>query len=133
MSDQQNTGDDLPPYPIYDASADAGADRGAGNGPRGATPARPGGLDRAQRANRYAVGSLVCGILSPPMMLLAGVGLPVGIGAVVLGVIGLRQIKESPGQESGTGLAITGIVLGGLGTLLGAVGMVIAAVQLSRM
>lgn len=130
MSEQQNTDSDLPEYPVYDPSAGTGSD----DRPGGVTPpAGPGGLDRAQRANRYAVGSLVCGILSLPMMLLAAVGLPVGIAAVVLGVIGLRQVKESAGRESGTGLAITGIVLGGLGTLIGVVGLVLGAVLLARM
>lgn len=130
MSDQHDAGDELPRYPVHDA----GAETGSGDEPSAAPPATgPRGLDRAQRTNRYAVGALVCGLASLPMVLLAGMGLPVGVGAVVLAVIGLRQIKESQGQQGGTGLAVAGLVLGGLGTLLGVVGMVIAAVQLARM
>lgn len=43
----------------------------------------------------------------------------VGIAAVVTGLLGRKQIMESPGTLTGGGLALAGTILGGLGILLG--------------
>lgn len=59
----------------------------------------------------------------------------VGVGwfnwlGVVFGIIALNQIKKSNGAQSGRGLAIAGIVIGGFGVLLVAlfvVGMTMAS------
>ena len=73
-----------------------------------------------QTTNGLAVASLVAGFLW-----LAWFG---SIVAVIFGHIALRQIKQSGGRESGTGLAIAGLVLGymGVATLL----LVVAAAGL---
>ncbi|HUU93662.1 MAG TPA: DUF4190 domain-containing protein [Phycisphaerae bacterium] len=55
-----------------------------------------------------AIASLVCGILSLPTV---GLG---AILAVILGIVGLVKISKSHGALGGKGMAIAGIVLGGL-------------------
>jgi len=60
-----------------------------------------------------SIASLVLGILSIPMCFLF---LP-AILAIVFGFVGLGQIKNRPGQ-SGRGLSIAGIILGGIGLVL---------------
>ena len=49
---------------------------------------------------------------------------------VVFGIIALNQIKKSNGTQSGRGLAIAGIVIGGLGAIiivLALIGLAMAA------
>ena len=56
-----------------------------------------------------ALGSLVCGLLW-----IAGIG---SMAAVILGYLGLRQVRRDPLRIRGKGMAIAGIVLGWLGIL----------------
>ena len=77
----------------------------------------------AQRTNGMAITSLVSGIL--------GLTLCIGIGSVfalIFGYIARGQIKRSQGVEGGSGMAMTGIVLGWIGTILSIlfVGLLIA-------
>ncbi len=55
----------------------------------------------------YAVASLVCGILGLFTLFTA-------IPALVLGIISLGRFKRDPQYRSGKGMAIAGVVLGGL-------------------
>jgi len=68
-----------------------------------------------------AVGSLVIGLLAlvPWLMPVAG---PI---ALVLGWLSLRRINLSDGRLQGSRLAITGMVLGGLGTFVFVLGLVV--------
>jgi hypothetical protein len=52
----------------------------------------------------------------------------VGVAAIVLGRVGYRQIKRAVdwGATKGRGMAVTGIVLGALGLVLTAVGVLVA-------
>ena len=59
-----------------------------------------------------AIGSMICGILG---FLTFGV---TGLPAVILGHIGLSQIKKAGGALKGTGLAITGLVTGYITVLI---------------
>lgn len=59
-----------------------------------------------------AIASLVLGVLSLFCSLLTA------IPAVVCGVVALVKINKSPGRISGQGMAIAGLVLGGLGMLI---------------
>ncbi|HSO32748.1 MAG TPA: GYF domain-containing protein [Labilithrix sp.] len=52
---------------------------------------------------------------------------PLGVAAVVLGIVGIRDLKKHP-EKNGWGRAITGIVLGGLTT----VGLVFLLVLIAR-
>lgn len=60
-----------------------------------------------------AIASLVLSILW-----LGGVG---SILAVIFGIIALSQIRSSQGRKTGSGLAVAGLIIGGLG-ILGSVG-----------
>lgn len=60
-----------------------------------------------QRTSGKAIGALVASII-------CGIGSIVGI---VLGSLALRDVRRSNGTVGGSGLAITGITLGGLGLL----------------
>jgi drug/metabolite transporter (DMT)-like permease len=68
----------------------------------------------AQRTNTLAIIALITGILCAP-------------AGVVCGVIALTQISRT--REGGKGLAIAGIVVGGLFTLLFLLGVVGATIS----
>jgi prepilin-type processing-associated H-X9-DG protein len=62
------------------------------------------------RTSSWAVASLVCGLLGCLV-------LP-AILAIPFGIIGIRQVNRSGGRVKGRGLAIAGLVMGGLYVLL---------------
>jgi hypothetical protein len=66
-----------------------------------------------QQTDQKAVTALVLGILS----LTCG-GLLTGIPAVVVGVMSRKDIERSGGALGGGGLALAGIITGGLGTVI---------------
>ncbi|MFZ4668459.1 MAG: DUF4190 domain-containing protein, partial [Microthrixaceae bacterium] len=71
----------------------------------------------AQQQNGLAIASLVCGILTMVLGFCCGfVGLIPGIAALVTGYLGLRKADEMGG--SGKGMAIAGMVLGGIGLVI---------------
>jgi len=82
---------DVPPLPPAD--------------PQAVPPAPPPGP--ARRCG-LAIASLICGIIGPLTLGLAS------IVAVILGIVGLVKISKSQGALGGKGMAIAGIVLGGL-------------------
>lgn len=81
-------------------------------------------------SNSLAVVSLGLGILSLASIFCGGllIGIPTSIGAIVTGVIARNQIKQSEGTQTGSGLAIAGIVLGILGVVAVAVPILIITV-----
>jgi hypothetical protein len=64
-----------------------------------------------ERTSTAAIISLVLGILSLLCTLMTG------IPAIIAGIIGLSAISRSGGRLGGKGMAITGIILGTLGTV----------------
>lgn len=54
-------------------------------------------------------------------------GIPFGIGAVITGYIGLKNVNENSQLYGGRGLAIGGIVLGAIGLLL-SIGIILIAI-----
>jgi hypothetical protein len=66
---------------------------------------------RASRTNALAVISLVAGILCCLPVVSPGV-------AIVCGTLALGQIKANPEVEGGRGIAIAGIILGGMTVIL---------------
>lgn len=68
-------------------------------------------------ANGMAVASLVTGLIGICVPLLS-------IAAIVLGHMGLKQIKRSQGSEGGRTMAMTGLVLGYVITTLIVLGLV---------
>ena len=69
------------------------------------------GRRSAQKTRPKALWSLILGFLS------FGCGLLTAIPAVILGLLGLRDINRSEGRLTGKGMAVSGIVLGMFGTL----------------
>ena len=59
-----------------------------------------------------AIASLVCGVFSITLGWCCSVGLLTSPAAIVMGIISLVQIKNSPDQNAGKPLAIAGIATG---------------------
>lgn len=72
------------------------------------------------RTSGLAIASLVLGLVS----LLCGA--PAGIAAIICGAIALGNIKNSAGTASGRGLAIGGLVTGGVGTVITTIALLAA-------
>lgn len=107
--------------------------------PPGGTPPPPGGLtpgapapgqwgqptppgmpmpppQQSSQTNGLAIAALIVGILSIPLAFACGIGGLFGIAAIVLGFLGLKKANDDLGG-GGKGLAVGGIVTGGLGLL----------------
>ncbi|WP_020109919.1 DUF4190 domain-containing protein [Nocardia sp. 348MFTsu5.1] len=80
------------------------------------------------RSNAMATGALIASLVAYPAMFFCFAGALIAPVSVVLGVIALNQIKDRP-YESGEGQAWSGIILGGLLTVL-CVGLAAAWVAL---
>lgn len=72
-----------------------------------------------------ATASLILGLLTPFCFSFLA-----GIPALILGVIALQKISRSGGQLKGQGMAITGVVTGGAGTLFSCMLMLLPALLL---
>jgi hypothetical protein len=86
---------------------------GYGHGGYGQAPyGQPGygqpGYGQPRQTSPLAIVSLVLGILGLPCCMF----FVLGIAAVVTGLIGRKQIRESQGRLKGDGMALAGIVLG---------------------
>lgn len=125
------------PYGQYNDPYQAGQQRAYGSAaygaqnPYGAAPYGGYGYGAPQKStNGKAIGALVCGIVA--LVMLAAcfpLALPLGIAAVVLGVMGRREVEQSAGNQTGTGMGLAGIITGGLG-ILGAVVAVVLIIIL---
>lgn len=83
------------------------------------------------QTNGLAITSLILGIVSIPMLFCYGSGLLFGIAAFITGLIARGQINKSGGAQSGGGMALAGMITGGVGgVLVGAVIIVIAVLLL---
>lgn len=78
----------------------------------------------ARSTNGLAIAALVCGLLAVSLVIFL-VGGFLGVVAVILGIAGLARVRTT---GSGRGMAITGIVAGGLAVLLTA-GLVAVGVR----
>lgn len=87
------------------------------------------GAPAARPTNNKATVSLVTGVSSLVLSWCCGLGL-VGIVAVVMGVKARREIESSGGAEQGDGLALGGIITGGIATVLGLLFLVLIIVAL---
>ncbi len=77
-----------------------------------------GGQPPPQTSNGVGIAALVVGIVALLISWIPFLGLLLAIVALVLGIIGIR--KASRGQATNKGMAITGVVTGGLALLIGA-------------
>ena len=100
----------VPPPPSY-----PGSPQMAGYNP-------PGG---AKPTSGLAIGSLICGIISVVLFCAWFIAAPLGLAAVIMGIIAKGKINR--GEAGGNGLAMTGIITGIMGILI-SVGIVVSAV-----
>jgi hypothetical protein len=70
------------------------------------------------RNDGLAIGALVCGILAGLCGLAGIAGMVLGPVAIGLGVASRRRISRAGGALRGDGLALTGLVLGVIGTAI---------------
>ena len=87
-------------------------------------------LPQPQMRKGLAIASLVLGIISIPTLGLLLVG---AITAIVLGVIALSRIKKEPATYGGKGVAIAGIITGGVSLLLTTVFGIMAAIAVPKL
>ena len=103
---------------------------GGGQPPGNVPPAMPtqpgadpyGTSPPAQQNNGMAIAALVCGILSLLAFWACFVGILLGILAVVFGFLGRSKAREMNGN--GAGMALAGLITGGLGLLVSLVAFV---------
>ncbi len=74
-------------------------------------------LEAAGTSNGFCVASLVLGIIGIP----AFCAIIPGVLAIIFGIIGYGQVSKDGGGGSGKGMAIAGMVCGGIGVLIGLV------------
>jgi hypothetical protein len=67
-----------------------------------------------EKAGGMAISAMVVGIVGILCSWAIVFSLPLGITALVLGIIEFRRIKDGAASEKGRGMAITGIILGSL-------------------
>jgi len=80
--------------------------------------------------NGLSIASMVLGIVSIPLYFCYGAGLLLGIPAIITGFIARNQIKQTGGKQKGNGMALAGIITGGIPVLLGIFALVIIAILL---
>jgi hypothetical protein len=112
------------PPPAGWPPGDDRGDRGAARGPAGPAGYRPDvppdpGAEGRRGGPREtkAAASLALGVLSVAGTI-CGVGLSLGLPAIILGALAHRDIRRSGGRATGGGLATAGILLGAMGSLL---------------
>ena len=74
------------------------------------------------KTSPWSIASLVCGLL-----FCLGI---TGILAISFGILGIRQVNASQGRLKGRGLAIAGIILGGLFGIVCVIGLLLAILWL---
>jgi len=101
--------------------------------PYGTPPPYPYGPQMADpnKQNGLAIGAMVTGIAS----IILGcccwpVGLLAGVAGGVMGFVARKQIEERGGQ--GNGMALAGIITGGVGVLLGILGLILAVTGVNQ-
>ncbi len=83
-----------------------------------------------QRTNGKATAALWTGIGSLVLTFCCAAGI-VGIVAVVLGFVAQGEIKRSGGQQTGEGMALAGIITGGIAFVLGMVIVVFVIIAIA--
>jgi hypothetical protein len=74
--------------------------------------------------NTLAIISLVLSLVALPLTFCYGCGILFSIAAIILGFIARKEIKQSSGRQSGDGLALAGLIIGGITTALVILGAV---------
>ena len=71
--------------------------------------------DNLQKHKGFSIAGMVCGIVGVPLALFC---VPVGLVGLILGIIGLIRANGSPETHGGKGMAITGIAIGAIATMV---------------
>jgi hypothetical protein len=66
-------------------------------------------------SNGLAIGALVTGILAIPGACCCYSSVPLGIAAIIMGIIAMNKAKMSPETHGGRGMALGGLVCGIIG------------------
>jgi hypothetical protein len=85
-------------------------------------------MSQQPKTNTLAIISLICGILSLPLLFCC-YGMPFNLIGLVTGIIALSQTKGDPEGQTGRGLAIGGIATSLL-SLVGSVLMLVFAIAI---
>ncbi len=121
-----------PPPPAYGEPAAAYGEPVAAYGepvaaygePVAAYGGQPGYPPPAARSNTQGLVGMILGIVSIPTQCCIFLGLPIGIAAVIISYMSLNKAKA--GVASNPNQALTGLICGGIGILLGVIGLVVA-------
>ena len=79
----------------------------------------------AQRNNSLALISMICGIAGLVLMFFCGFGFLPAVAALITGFMGRSQINQSGGTQGGSGMALTGIITGGVAVALSVIVFII--------
>jgi Domain of unknown function (DUF4190) len=71
-------------------------------------------LQQVSQTNGLAITSLVLSFLAVPSFFCYGAGALFGIAALITGLIARRQIKTSGNAQKGDGMALAGMIIGGV-------------------
>ncbi len=82
------------------------------------TPPVPPQVDAPPKMSGPALASMILGLLAMPLVFVYGIGIFLGVFAIVFGIISLVSINNNPRMYAGKGFAITGLVAGGGGVLV---------------
>jgi Domain of unknown function (DUF4190) len=69
-------------------------------------------------SNGLAIGALVVGILAIPGACCCYSSIPLGIAAIIMGILAMNKAKESPQTHGGRGLALGGLICGIVGLVM---------------
>jgi hypothetical protein len=83
-----------------------------------AIPKFEGQYTSIKKNQTLGTASLVLGILSILLMCCWGIGFPIGIAAFVTGYLGYNKVETDPTNYGGQGLAISGMVIGAISSLI---------------
>ena len=84
-----------------------------------------------QQNNGVALAAMILGILSLLGLLFLFPGLILGVIALILGIVGMKKANSIIGPGSRKGMAISGIVMGAIATILSAL-MLIFGISLAK-
>ncbi|MFI5935622.1 hypothetical protein [Actinoplanes sp. NPDC051494] len=90
--------------------------------PYGAQP--PYGPGGAAPQNTQGLVGMILGIASIPLLCCFNLGIPLGIGAVVVSYLGLNKAKA--GLATNRGQALTGLICGGVAVVLGLIAVIVS-------
>ncbi len=83
---------------------------------------------RQQQDQTLPIISMILGILSLGIFCCWIAGLPLSIGALVAGYLGMNNANNNPMQYGGKGLAIGGMVIGAIGLIMSIIFMIIGLI-----